>query len=64
MLLPGVSAPLVDLRGVRDVAALDAAWLAPLRAVRMPEWVVCLASGERALARARDAWKFWRRPPF
>jgi hypothetical protein len=64
----GATAPLIDLRHAHDIAALDATWLAPLcavwRARRIPEWTVCLASGERAVARARDAWKFWRRPPF
>jgi hypothetical protein len=64
----GANAVLVDLRDQHDIAALDTQWMAPLhaqwRARRVSACTICLASGERAQAHARDAWKFWRRPPF
>lgn len=55
-----------DLRHVRDLAALQQDWIAPmlrgLRGGEMSHAVLDFADGARFILRAGQRWRFWRRP--
>ncbi|MBS7455927.1 phosphoglycerate mutase [Coralloluteibacterium stylophorae] len=59
---------LIDLRGVRDVAALAGEWLRPaldaLDAGRLDALALDLADGGRLRLTRAQRWRLWRRRPF
>ncbi|RPE81618.1 phosphoglycerate mutase [Vulcaniibacterium tengchongense] len=65
---PGESAgeALFDLRAARDLAMLETAWFAPLRAAvqggALAEARIEFADGVRYTLRAGQRWRFWRKP--
>ncbi len=60
------AAPLFDLRGERDLARLQAQWLAPMAAAlergALSGLELAFADGERWSLRRGQRWRFWRAP--
>ena len=65
-LSPGPGSQAFDLRHFRDLAALQADWLAPalaaLQARTLREVALDFEDGEGITLRAAQRWRFWRRP--
>lgn len=65
-LAPGSGPQAFDLRHLRDLAALQADWLAPalgaLQARTLREVMLDFEDGEGITLRAGQRWRFWRRP--